>query len=498
MRRLPTAGSTSSASCRRRPVSSTTIAAGNVLPEGDPVRRRYASDEYEFYAQDSWRLGDKLTAHGRPPLQPGLPAVRDQRPPGGAERQPRQVVRSARPDDGPGHPRQHPASPSRSTSRVPRTARRATTTGTRTTSRRASRPRGGRPTSGSFGVATRSSTTASVRRSHRISTSTAPTACRRPLDSAFGINDETVPDIRFTGITALPPTLPSAPAGGFPATPIYDNFTIYSSLDDTLKTPYAHTFNLVVGHELGKVVQHRSRVCRPQGPEPARPARHGDAAGPQGSGVRQRLLHGVQGRDHAAREQRLRFGAVTPVAYFENMFPDAAFGGRSATQNIADEYAFYYPDFTSALLDMDFFCSPSCTKFGPYSYFNGQFFSLAAQSTIARSDYNAMQLTLRKRYSNGYQFDVNYTFAHSKDHGSAIERGSSFTRVRKRRLYGLPHQLVGTRPAVRQLRLRHPPPAERQLGRGASLRPGPEVREEQLGSRELDHRRLERRRTLPA
>ena len=76
---------------------------------------------------------------------------------------------------------------------------------------------------------------------------------------------------------------------------------------------------------------------------------------------------------------------------------------------------------------MDFFCAPSCTKFGPNSYFNGQFFSLAAQSTIARSDYNALQVTLRKRYSHGYQFDVNYTLAHSKDHGSAIERGSAFT-----------------------------------------------------------------------
>ena len=37
-----------------------------------------------------------------------------------------------------------------------------------------------------------------------------------------------------------------------------------------------------------------------------------------------------------------------------------------------------------------------------------------------------MQLTFRRRYSNGYQFDLNYTLARGKDHGSEVERGSAF------------------------------------------------------------------------
>ena len=37
---------------------------GNLLPAGEAARRNYAMDEYEFYAQDSWRLGDKLTVNG--------------------------------------------------------------------------------------------------------------------------------------------------------------------------------------------------------------------------------------------------------------------------------------------------------------------------------------------------------------------------------------------------------------------------------------------------
>ncbi len=48
-------------------------------------------------------------------------------------------------------------------------------------------------------------------------------------------------------------------------------------------------------------------------------------------------------------------------------------------------------------------------------------------STIGRSEYNALQLTLRRRYSDGYQFDFNYTYGFSKDHGSLIERNSNFS-----------------------------------------------------------------------
>ncbi len=38
-----------------------------------------------------------------------------------------------------------------------------------------------------------------------------------------------------------------------------------------------------------------------------------------------------------------------------------------------------------------------------------------------------MQVTLRKRWSHGYQFDLNYTLAHALDHGSSVEKGSFFT-----------------------------------------------------------------------
>ena len=37
---------------------------GSVLPVGEPVTRKYGSDEYEFYVQDSWKVGSSLTVTG--------------------------------------------------------------------------------------------------------------------------------------------------------------------------------------------------------------------------------------------------------------------------------------------------------------------------------------------------------------------------------------------------------------------------------------------------
>ena len=34
---------------------------GNILPVGQAISREYASDEYDFYVQDSWRVGSSLT-----------------------------------------------------------------------------------------------------------------------------------------------------------------------------------------------------------------------------------------------------------------------------------------------------------------------------------------------------------------------------------------------------------------------------------------------------
>ena len=70
------------------------------------------------------------------------------------------------------------------------------------------------------------------------------------LSSPVNLVNEDTPGVRFVDEKTLPPTVPPAPKGGFPATPESGSGSIYSSLDDTITTPYSHVVNVAVGREL--------------------------------------------------------------------------------------------------------------------------------------------------------------------------------------------------------------------------------------------------------
>lgn len=64
------------------------------------------------------------------------------------------------------------------------------------------------------------------------------------------------------------------------------------------------------------------------------------------------------------------------------------------------------------------------TSGGQYSYYAQQFSSLYAWRSIAWSNYNSMQASLRHRMSHGVQFDLNYTYSKAIDISSDAERVS--------------------------------------------------------------------------
>jgi hypothetical protein len=64
---------------------------------------------------------------------------------------------------------------------------------------------------------------------------------------------------------------------------------------------------------------------------------------------------------------------------------------------------------------------------GPKGYNSGEFlnnqaFSMYGWSSIGNSSYNALQVNLRKQFSQGVQFDLNYTYSKSIDITSAASR----------------------------------------------------------------------------
>ena len=56
------------------------------------------------------------------------------------------------------------------------------------------------------------------------------------------------------------------------------------------------------------------------------------------------------------------------------------------------------------------------------NYLNNQATSMFAWSSIGKSNYNALQATLRKQFSSGVQFDLNYTYSRSIDITSSATR----------------------------------------------------------------------------
>ena len=254
------------------------------------------------------------------------------------------------------------------------------------------------------------------------------------LSSPFGAAYETMPAVRFVGPTTLPPTVPAAPPGGFPQTPPSRAGIITESIDDTLQTPSAHMASFVFGRDLGRNfalevgyigrfgrdLLVRRDISMPLNlTDPRSNTDYFTAV--------QALIGSAQRAGLSGSSAASAYAGLAAIPYWENLFPAAAGGGLSATQAIARAFMANSPDWITALYELDTSCSPACSIHGPYAFFTDQYDSLAAVSSVGRSNYHGMVLTFRKRYSEGTLFDFNYTLSQSKDNGSQVERGGAFT-----------------------------------------------------------------------
>jgi hypothetical protein len=59
-------------------------------------------------------------------------------------------------------------------------------------------------------------------------------------------------------------------------------------------------------------------------------------------------------------------------------------------------------------------------------FYQPQFGALSAFSTIAHSNYNSLQLSVRQRLRDDITFDFNYTYGHSLDNASGLQRSGSY------------------------------------------------------------------------
>jgi hypothetical protein len=233
---------------------------------------------------------------------------------------------------------------------------------------------------------------------------------------------------RFTGYYNVPfdsQFFPPAPAKSTFPLPYPDAFAITNSLDDKLKAPYSMNLDFSIQREFGHgfLVQgsYVGRLSRRSliKDDLAMPTNLVDSK--SGATYRQ-----AAGQLTAMINNGVPVAQVAPIPYFENLWPGAAGKGLTATQAIYNLYKAQGGDYTTALYNLDVpGGSLCCSALGPNAIFDSQFGELAALRSRGSGSYHAMQWTLRKRFSGGVQFDLNYTFSKSIDLASLPENNAT-------------------------------------------------------------------------
>lgn len=273
--------------------------------------------------------------------------------------------------------------------------------------------------------------------------------------SARNINANTFdvinPDLGplFTGFNPAVRSLPFPGSPGpipsnlqFPLTvPADEDQRIEVSLDQGITTPYNYSFNFSYGREIGKGLSFEASYV-------GRFARNllasrdimqlNNIRDPQSGLSYYDAINALVNFRYANKE----INSIPDIPFFNNMFPFMPewWGDTSLTPTQA-AYAFIAPgsvggadivDYTFLQLLWD--DSPTCTSCpfggGPAKFNNmfyqPQFGALSAFSTVAHSNYNSLQLSLRQRLREDITFDFNYTYGHSLDNASGLQSSGSY------------------------------------------------------------------------
>ncbi len=245
--------------------------------------------------------------------------------------------------------------------------------------------------------------------------------------NTYNVTDRPAP--LFTGFNQTIRTLPGITVPTkltFPlSTPADGAQRIESSLDDSLTTPTHHSWNFSIARELGRGITVEASYL-------GRAARNLLAT--RDIMALNNLVDPKTGMDWYGamrvlsdyREKNTPITAVPTVAYFQNLFPNYTATGLTSTQRIYRWIArgavggWDVPDYTYIQLLID------DRGIFPNAFFHPQYAALSAWSTVAYSDYHAGTLSLRQRLSS-FNLDLNYTFSKSIDIGSQLENSGTYT-----------------------------------------------------------------------
>lgn len=240
-----------------------------------------------------------------------------------------------------------------------------------------------------------------------------------PLFTGFNQDVRSLPGIRVPGDLTFPQ---QKPAKRFPT-------AIESSLDSHLTTPKNYSWSLTYERQLPKgmvlQVSYLARLGRNL-------LAQRDIATPAN------LFDPKSGTDwytaatilEKARQANTPLSQIQPIPYFENLFQPfiaASCPTRNpacypnVTQAVYDDALSNTNDWTTTMLDMEPY-----SVIGPHAFYQPQYGALASWATIANSNYHALALSLRERLRS-LTVDFNYTYSHSLDDASGLQNSVSYS-----------------------------------------------------------------------
>lgn len=261
----------------------------------------------------------------------------------------------------------------------------------------------------------------------------------RTTISANTFNVTTRPGPLLTGlgqdVRALP-GLPTPQPISFPLiTPADEQQRIEQTIDDTLTTPKQYTWNASYGRELPKgfslEFSYNGRAARDL--LVTRDVMHLNNIRDPRSGQTWYEAAGILA-DY--RDRNTPIGSAAGIPFFENLFPglgasllgDASLTATQAAYTLVAPGALGGFDITDwTFIQSDDILDNLSTVLGPNAFFHPQYAALGVYSTVGTSDYHGGSVSLRQRFRNSFLFDINYTFAKSFDTGSNLESNTVYT-----------------------------------------------------------------------
>lgn len=271
------------------------------------------------------------------------------------------------------------------------------------------------------------------------------------VTSANTYNLTTNPGPLFTGYGQAIRGLPGVVVPGnikFPVTPIRRTYpgNIETSLDDSILAPTHYNYSFTFERELpfGTIVQASFVGRNARKLLATRDIMSINNLKDPASGVDWYTAGGML---ETFRTEKRAVSSIAQIPYFANLFPAnlADLLGLNPSYNQTQAvYALTVPaalggasfynygnDWTTVLFEISTLANSVCNPPNPnfsaacHAFYQPQWGTLGAWSSIGNSDYRAFTLSARQRYKNTLTLDFNYTLSNSKDDASGLQTAST-------------------------------------------------------------------------